>query len=98
MPLFWIVQVFVNVAPGLSIVPSGMVSLMKVAFAIQNLVTPVDAAEEVTKGVRVGSAAAGVLAEGMFVAGALELDVFARGMAVARAANDVSVTDAGCIF
>ena len=69
-------------------VPSGMVSLMNVAFAIQNLVTPVDAAEEVTKGVRVGSAAAGVLAEG----------VFARGGAVARAANGVSVTDAGCVF
>ena len=52
---------------------------MNVAFAIQNLVTPVDAAEEVTKGVRVGSAAAGVLAEGVFVRGAFEMDVFAEG-------------------
>ncbi len=39
---------------------------MNVALAVQNLVTLVDAASGVTRGVRVGSAA-GVPAEGVFV-------------------------------
>ena len=81
---------------GLSIVPSGQSLPMNVALAIQNLVTLVEAASGVPRGVRVGSTA-GVPAEGVFAAGALEAAVFARGGIVARA-NGVSVTDADCVF
>ena len=90
--MFWIFQVFVNVAPGLSIVPSGIVSPTNVALAV-HWVTLVDAASGVPSGVRVRSAA-GVPGEG--ATGVLEIGVFARG-GIVVSANGVSVTGEDCV-